>query len=394
MFKRIKLAASLFLFLMLSANFAIGRDNPDISYGPDHFLSVRGDGTIYNLDDQGDTAVTSPGTSGSAFFTAIAYGNNTYVAVAEATYAWTSTVWYLQPNGQWAKANFPKGYTFYGITYAKGVFVIVGAKGAMAYSTDGINWQPPKGDLSEYDATLNDVVYANGVFVAVGKDYRGGSIIFTSSDGMTWNPVLAGDAANGEYGQLRNVAYANNTFVAVGFDASIYVSNDNARTWNNVSASNTNFYAVTYGNGVFVAVGDNSSVWYSQDGSIWHQAKNVNGGTLKLYDVTFGKGEFVAVGDWNYSASTSPIWHSADGVNWTAVTTGEDGDIKIDPCYQNALPYFESVYFDGNNFVATQRTQSIYLPEYYSPDGVNWYSNQNPSNAGSCGGRSDKGTLK
>ena len=77
-------------------------------------------------------------------------------------------------------------------------------------------------------ATLRDVTYANGKFVAVGDD----GLIRESTDGFIWT-----DVASGTIEDLNSIIYndSSTTFTAVGDNNTILISTDDAATWDNDS---------------------------------------------------------------------------------------------------------------------------------------------------------------
>jgi hypothetical protein len=77
-------------------------------------------------------------------------------------------------------------------------------------------------------ATLRDVTYANGVWIAVGDD----GVIKTSSDYLTWTTVTSGTTEN-----LNGINYNSDesSFIVVGDNNTILVSDDNGATWTSSS---------------------------------------------------------------------------------------------------------------------------------------------------------------
>src|SRR5690349_16795537 len=69
-------------------------------------------------------------------------------------------------------------------------------------------WQTRYYDTNTF---FSGSVYANGRFVLAGSGQDGG--IFTSADGLTWNP-----ASTNIPNQLTSVTYGNGVYVAVGID--------------------------------------------------------------------------------------------------------------------------------------------------------------------------------
>ena len=70
------------------------------------------------------------------------------------------------------------GTQFNGVIYANGKYVAVGRNGEIAYSTDGVNW----GTTKVENIVWNDVIYDGVKFVVVGAQ---GSIA-SSTDGVNW----------------------------------------------------------------------------------------------------------------------------------------------------------------------------------------------------------------
>src|SRR5436190_24258497 len=70
----------------------------------------------------------------------------------------------------------------FGMTYANGLFVAVGAYNTILTSPDAVSWTPRS---AEGDTLLTEVAYGNGLFVAAGLAGCGdaGTALRTSSDG-------------------------------------------------------------------------------------------------------------------------------------------------------------------------------------------------------------------
>ena len=160
--------------------------------------------------------------SSTTAVTAIAYGNNKYIVVAN------GQLWAQSPDGiNWTRitsftAPIPSGTSK--IIYANNKFVAVGDRENrtgpnyknIAYSSDGVNWDLAS---SEYPEQLNSIVWANNKFFAVGYDT---SKITYSSDGVNWEIVTTNHSTH-----LNDVAWGNNRFVAVGTDGKLGYFTDN-----------------------------------------------------------------------------------------------------------------------------------------------------------------------
>jgi hypothetical protein len=214
----------------------------------------------------------------------IAYGNNVYVAVGESGRILTSSnaaSWTLQ-----IVTNDPM--SFLDVVFAGGQFVAVGAyngyRSVIYTSADGVNWTDRTIDNGLY---LQSIVYANGLFVAVGRE----GLILTSSDGVNWAPWSSGLNIPG--GELKGVAYGDGRFVAAG--NAVTTSLDGINWTPQGNPSSYQIAAVAYGNGLFVAVNGGGQVLTSPDGVTWTNRGHVDGVDY-FAAVAYGNGRFVAVG--------------------------------------------------------------------------------------------------
>lgn len=219
-----------------------------------------------------------------------------------------------------------------GITLVAG-----GLNGALLYSVDGHSWS----NGPSYGSTLNDVTFANGLYVAVGAN----TTALTSTDGTVWNrpsPNLSGVTFNG-------VHHGAGTWIAVGTAggaARIYTASS-IGSWSQRFSGTGALNKITSGNGRFVAVGNDGSIVTSTSpaSSAWSAANS--GTTANLLDVTHGHGLFAAVG-------AGVVLTSPDGLTWTNRSFTPDS--------------LTSVHFANGWFLATGPGSTYYV----SPDGVNW----------------------
>lgn len=219
--------------------------------------------------------------------------------------------------------------------------------------------------------SLNDIIYGNGKYVAVGT-----STIFVSEDGETWELALTANVA------LWGVTYGDGKYVAVGNNGYIYVSED-AITWvGEKSGVTTALQEVTYGNGKFVAVGNSGTIVTSEDAITW--TAQTSGITAHLYGVTYGNGKYVVVGNGymltsedaiTWASQSNPacqyityangkfvavgnagyIITSEDAITWTSRTSGV-----------SAILY--GVTYGNGKFVVVGASGTILTSE----DGVTW----------------------
>jgi predicted cupin superfamily sugar epimerase len=235
------------------------------------------------------------------------------------------------------------------VVYGNGLFVAVsdtGTTNKVMTSSDGINWVTRVNSVSGQGIT-----YSNGLFVAVANN-----AVSTSPDGVIWTTRTSpADSA------WWDVAYGNGTFVAIARtgNSKVMTSTDGITWTNRSSASQNNWVSITYGNGLFAAVSATKQavsgdygVMTSSDGISW---TNQSVAKLTFGGITYGNGLFVAVAS---SGTGNRVVTSPDGVTWTNRTSAADND-WMDVTYGNGL------------FVAVAETGSgdrIMT----SPDGINW----------------------
>ena len=198
------------------------------------------------------------------------------------------------------------------------------------HSTDGITW-------NDVAPGLNGVCYGNDKYVAVGCS----GAIFTSFDRINWEAQTSGTTEH-----LRSVCFGNNLFVAVGVSGTIVTSPDGI-TWTTQTSGTTNgLNKVCYGNGLYVAVGASGTIVTSDDGTTW--TTQTSGSTKALLSVCFGNGLYVAI------EQTYDCCISNDGTTWTKYRVRSYTDSSYDICYGN------------NKFLIVGPTC------WYSSDGITW----------------------
>ena len=343
--------------------------------GTSYYL-VGGNGNYFTSTD----AITWTGNldaSASTFYAVsvinsrtIAFGNNASVILAGATRAEVlqTTNWAYQVSVQ--SAPNPRSIAYNGTNQ----YVAVGAAGTILSSADGQSWV---GRYSGAVINLDKVQYLNGNYLAMGSSGYG-SNLYTSSNGTSWTPQIAGSVAfnaaafgasvyvvvgsNGAIWSSSNlvdwttrsagsstfadVIFANSIFVAVGTSGACYSSTDGI-TWTSRSAGAQQFYRIIYANSLFVVVGVNGAIYTSSDGITW-TLRIVSGA---FNDVVWNGSQFCAVGNGGLIA-TSP-----NGLAWTLRTPGDTG------------PALNSISWNGTRFVVTNTTNG---GVWHSTDGITW----------------------
>jgi hypothetical protein len=222
-------------------------------------------------------------------------------------------------------------------------------------SLDGLKWTAQKSGISLN--TLNAVAYGDNTYVIVGKN----GLILTSPDGAHWTLRPSGTEL-----EINVLAYGNNTFVAVGSGRTALTSPDGIN-WTKIISENINIPTdMTYGSGLFVAVGYNGMIITSPDGITW--TKRVSGTTKWLKGISYGNNSFVAVG------ARGMVLTSPDGTVWTERVSGTTNELS-------------GIDYVNNSFVAYGTTGVVinmvnYITEGFmltSGDGIAWTVKDTPT---------------
>jgi len=210
----------------------------------------------------------------------------------------------------------------YKIIYGNGKFVAVVAgtdNNRIATSTDGITWTAV--DVSSiFGRDINSISYCKDKFFA-----SSGGKIATSTDGVTWTEVsnITFGSNEDEHAYINEIVYGNGKFFAIGYrynnvtTAQMATSTDGI-TWTTVTQSifgdGDYFEEIVYGNGKFVARSSNKrsddKIATSTDGVTWTDVtQSVCGDYNFINTIIYDGGKFVAGG--------GGIATSTDGIKWT-----------------------------------------------------------------------------
>ena len=140
----------------------------------------------------------------------------------------------------------------------------------VATSPDGLTWtQQDTGVPGDSNRLFDTVGYGAGRFVATGFDSADGTpLLYTSEDGIVWTARL-NSFDNREY--VDDILYANGVFVKVG--DRIWTSADGI-TWTlrqDYDPTSLQFQGVAFGDGRFVAVKELGKIFVSRDGETWEE---------------------------------------------------------------------------------------------------------------------------
>jgi len=268
-----------------------------ISYLNGQFVAVSASGAPFVMASKNPTVAwtTASSVPFGSHLSSVTYGNGLYVAVIiGAPYVVTAT----DPTGVWSIARSPQVSFWQSVVYANGLFVAVGFASVMTATDPAGQWNlaliPNDGLL------LSSVAFGAQVFVAVSSD---GNVIWATDPTGTW--VYATSVPSGAW---TSVTYGAG-FVAVSTDGYVMWATDPTGTWTYATSVPSGVWqSVTNEGGLFVAVGTDAVMYATDPTTTWTSAPSVPTGAWT--SVTYGNGLFVAVGD-------SAVMTSPDGIHWT-----------------------------------------------------------------------------
>ena len=213
-------------------------------------------------------------------------------------------------------------------------FVAVGDVGAVCYSDDGINWEPPpiSPNLPDTTSTLYGIAWGQDQFIAVGGSPVN-SVIYTSPNGEAWTP-----RSSSESSILRDIVWNEDHFIAIGDGGTITTSPKGISWTRNSSGTTVNLHSIAIGEDAILIIGATTSplsttvlsntdgTWLGGDGTLAQPNIHMN-------DISFGGTQFAAV------APSGTIMISSDAAQWTEVLTGT-----------NSL--FKTILWDETKFIA------------------------------------------
>jgi len=250
----------------------------------------------------------------------------------------------------------PQGHDLFAAAVGNGVTVAVGRNGTAITSTDGIKWRTSHTG-AEY--LLTDVVWGNGLFVAVGGEVGfefspGLGVVLTSDDGFNWIECHRED-----YLALEAVVWAGSRFVAVGIGDRALLSSDGLN-WLEVQLEASEFmWDLAWNGSQLVAIGRDGyfsgppSYFTSENGEEWQQFPF--GRDYAPASIAASGGRFVAVG------SENDALVSDDGLSWIASPYESSTELR-------------GIVDGGDRFLATGNDVVG-----MSPDGFVWSIEEQPT---------------
>ncbi len=325
---------------------------PTISPFSSNFGSGWAVGGTYGL--LGSVNVTTNAGSGYTDPNPVTYSfvtsNNKVKMVAVGTGGTNSSIAYSYDGINWTGAG--NIFSIANCVAWNGNMWMVGGSSSpyIVYSLNGINWFP------SYNSVLNNVkgIASNGsMWVAVGEGGGTNSIAY-STDGIVWNPASA--SASDIFSTAYGVAWNGSIWVAVGTGLNTIANSTDGINWTNSYNSTDIFY--TSGNGIawngsiWVAVGAGvNTIAYSTDGINWNGVSNLFFGN----SIAWNGSIWVAVGQ-----GTNSIAYSSDGINWNGVSNS----------ITKLSASGNGIAWNGSLWVAVGAGTSGIIA--YSRDGINW----------------------
>lgn len=239
-------------------------------------------------------------------FYSAAYGAGKFVAIAE-----SRKIVYSIDGINWKQAVTPAASgVCIGLAYGAGKFVAITWNHYFLVSSDGINWTASM-PFSNYG--WNDVVYANGAFLAVGSNPGVGRYVARSVDGVNWTSEYIGD------GMPQSIVGGGGRFLL--YSSSRLYYSENGLSWietpSPLSDQGGSVGHIAYGNGIFLLFASREC-FASTNGTNWSKVTHPQYSFLNE-KLSFLSNRFFLHG---YG---DEILSSADGIDWQTTDLPESG---------------------------------------------------------------------
>jgi hypothetical protein len=270
--------------------------------------------------------------------------------------------------------------------------VAAGDRELLVHSEDLVTWN---GTTSGH-ASINDVVWTGGQFVAVGNN----GTVKTSPDGETWTLRTTGLDADMN---MRSVAWNGSVLTAVGRDADtekplVLVSSDGSSWTQRSMAALPDFdlYAVEWTGSAFVAMGKFGHTLVSADGTTWSHYKV---DAYIIHGLCWDGSYLVAVGvggeifrtaetvpdeeaDWTriFASDRATFIHDIATGETLAVAVGDGGRVLASDNEFGTITSRNITYQNLNGIAATDMADKRFIAVgsggavFTSPDSETWTS--------------------
>ena len=304
-----------------------------ITFANDIFVAVgwrtiltSTDGTTWTTQSAPSYEFGKVGTAVGKIFAFTSFGGTNFESVDGTTWTQSSV-----------SGNVKDFMSVYNIYYR------CGEGGSLLYSEDFENWTRIGGGIT---ADLNDITYAEGLFVACGQNK-----IITSEDGKVWTTHIIGEIG------INSVAYGNGKFIAVSNGGGWVYSSTDGETWSSVRLTVTyDYYRIRYVNNTFIIAGNYGTIITSPDGETW--TIRTSGVDASLRGIAYGNNMYI-VGGGNY------ILTSTDLETWTSYSL----PMRVGGCYSLAFANGKFVLGSADwGAVCTSVDGQTWIFQYEPPD--------------------------
>lgn len=372
----------------------------DITHGNNLFVAVAGTSQSFNGTNYAALATSPNGITWTqrstpvAGWTSIAFGNGTFVGVANGT-----TGMYSTDGVTWTASTLPANQNWVDVTFGNGLFVAISTSQTFASSTDGINWTSRTAAssgswrrvhwtgtrfvvtgayVSNTQVSTNGITWTNGTGLDgnSGWDYQNGDFVngvifansgsrarieYSTDEGVTWNFASTPSAQ-----QYTSILWTGQQYVAICFTTATNSLIGQPWSWSTIGmplGANGGMY---YVNGRYVGINHGgSTIWSSTNGLSW--TTHFLPFSAGWNSISFGNGIYVlTIGDAsNGATASSSIYTSPDLTTWTQRTVPN-------------LAYKRSL-FGAGRFVLPASNSTTSQSAVHSTDGINWSSTNGQS---------------
>ena len=241
-----------------------------LTYGNGLFCAVDSGGNIFTAATP--DGVWTPGLDAGGVINAVRYINNRFVAVGEEGFVATS-----KNGSEWIviKAFDDPELYFTDCTWGNGFYIAVGKAGAVYRSVTLETWE----DYTiEGFGDIRTARFVAGGFVVGGAS---GNIAY-SSDGANW--AMATNNSSLTISYIRDFAYSEKRIYAFSYASNgkgeIWISTDNGATWQVVLTTAGRLWCAAYGDGRFVTSGDSGAIYTLDLGIEWTDEEPAEGASI------------------------------------------------------------------------------------------------------------------
>ncbi len=245
-----------------------------------------------------------------------------------------------------------------GIAWNGSKYVAVG-QGGICVSDDGDNW-----NFQTTQQGLEDIVWGNGKFIAVGYEYMSISSsepvakIISSDDGIEWKEINAGFTS-----YLNRIIWDGSKFISVGKNGIIIVSTDGVN-WKQVeSGVYFELSDIEYNEMNYVASGWDSKILTSLDGESWETFDSL--APSRVYSIAWGSDRYIGTGLKDPVTNCETFISSENGVEWSRCSLN------------SAATKFSGIGYDKKKGLFILENDEVGLMQSY--DGMNWEQSKDQS---------------